>query len=61
LIFRANTRTADDASKVSSKLKDELPGKGKEAQKSAESLAAQAGSKFDSAVSLSVSIVRKLH
>jgi hypothetical protein len=40
-----------DLSKASAKVKSEIPGHAKEAQKDAEKWAAQAGSKVDSAVS----------
>jgi len=38
-----------DASRVSSQIKNELPGRGKEAKKEGEALVNQAGSKFDQA------------
>lgn len=40
-----------DAHSVSSRLRSELPGRGKEAEKEAEKYGAQAGAKFDNAVS----------
>lgn len=40
-----------DLSKVSAKVKSEIPGRTKEAQKDAEKWASEAGSKADSAVS----------
>jgi hypothetical protein len=43
---------AGDLSKASAKVKSEIPGKTKEAQKDAEKWASQAGSKVDSAVSV---------
>lgn len=40
----------DDAAAASSKVKSELPGREKEAKKTAEEYSAAAGAKFDSAV-----------
>ena len=47
------TNTAD-TSKLSSQIKNELPGKEKEAEKKGEALASQAGQKIDQAVTSSV-------
>ena len=44
-----DTVTAD-ASKLSSQIKSDIPGKEKEAEKKGEALASQAGQKFDKAV-----------
>lgn len=44
--------TIADASKVSSQIKNDLPGKEKEAEKKGEAIASQAGQKFDQAVRL---------
>jgi hypothetical protein len=41
-----------DASKASAKIKEELPGRGKEAEKRAESLANQASAELNKAVSV---------
>lgn len=49
-----------DASKVSSQVKNELPGKGKEAQKEGEALFNQAGAKFDQAVRFPTDLVGSL-
>ena len=44
--------TTDDAATASAKIKGELPGSGKEAQKQGEEWASKAGQKLDSTVSL---------
>ena len=41
---------AEDASKLSAKIKNDAPGKEKEAEKKGEELAQRAGSQFDKAV-----------
>lgn len=45
------TDAPDDATSASAKLKGELPGSGKEAQKKGEELSKRAGAAIDSAVS----------
>jgi hypothetical protein len=45
------TRRTADASRLSSQIKSELPGKEKEIKKEGEALFSQAGTKFDQAVS----------
>jgi len=49
-LLTVNSRAAEDASKATAKVKAEIPGRGKEAQKEVEKLGHQAGAKFDSAV-----------
>jgi len=46
-----------DASKAAAKLKTDVPGKAKEAEKTGEAYAAQAGQKFDAAVGVAKSKV----
>ncbi|KAK6076126.1 hypothetical protein SCUP234_00264 [Seiridium cupressi] len=48
-----------DAHKLSAKVKGELPGRGKEAEKRTEQYGAEAGAKFDSAVSKSQAEIAK--
>lgn len=53
LISHATDTILADASKVSSQIKNDLPGKEKEAEKKGEAFASQAGQKFDQAVRIS--------
>ena len=47
----SNSSSADDAASLSAKMRSEVPGRGKEAQKAGEEWASQAGAKIDKTVS----------
>ncbi|KAK9415590.1 putative Calcofluor white hypersensitive protein [Seiridium unicorne] len=55
----AQKQAEADAHKLSAKVKGELPGRGKEAEKRTEQYGAEAGAKFDSAVSKSQAEIAK--